>query len=200
MDVQVIITTWGHPSWAGRASRVAIPSVADQATAIYHHHESNPHSAGAARNRAVEIADPQEWICFLDADDQLEPGYFNAMSRCLFEYGGDTTRLYTPALRLGTKPPEIYDDRDIVDGINPCPIGTLIHRSMFEEAGQFWGERAWEDWSLFRRAVLVGATIEFVPDAVYSAHDNPKGRNSTVPSPRQLRQQILRAHSAWLAQ
>ena len=198
MDIYVIVTTWGHPSWAGLASRVAIPSAASQLADLYHHHEDGAPSAGAARNRAVEIADPQDWICFLDADDELEPGYIDAMYRQLFSLGYNRTTLFAPALRLPGKTPETYNDRDIINGLNPCPIGTVIHRDMFEEAGQFWGEPAWEDWSLFRRAVLRGASIEFVPDAVYRANSTRSGRNSSVGRPLALRRDIVRSHEEWL--
>ena len=198
MDIQVIVTTWGHPSWAGVASRVAIPSAFREDAGLYHHHEPEAPSAGAARNRAVEICDPQEWICFLDADDELEPGYINAMRRRIFDLNFDRTLLLAPALRLPGKTPQTYEDRDIIDGLNPCPIGTLIHRDMFEEAGQFWGETAWEDWSLFRRAVLRGATIRFVNDAVYRANSTKAGRNSTVRQPHVLRRDIIRSHEEWL--
>jgi glycosyltransferase involved in cell wall biosynthesis len=198
MDVQVIVTTWGHPSWAGMAERVALASTEGLDAHVYHHHEPDAASAGAARNRAVEICDPLEWICFLDADDRLEAGYLDAMRRSAHEYHYDGTVLFAPALRLDGEP-KVYWGRDILDGSNPCPIGTLIHRDMFEEAGQFWGEPAWEDWSLFRRAVLVGARICFVPDAVYDAsRSHGAGRNATVVNPRRLRRDIVRSHDEWL--
>ena len=199
MDITVIVTTWGHPSWAGMASRVAIPSIVGQDAMLYHHHEPDTPSAGAARNRAVEIADPQDWICFVDADDKLAPDFIDVMNRRLDELEHVVETLVAPALQLGNRPPETYEGRDIVDGINPCPIGTLIHRDMFEQAGQFWGERAWEDWSLFRRAVLAGADIAFESDAVYIAADSPNGRNRNIRQPQQLRRSILQSHAEWMS-
>jgi hypothetical protein len=68
---------------------------------------------------------------------------------------------------------------------------------MFEEAGQFWGEPAWEDYSLFRRAVLSGAFVHFVPNAIYIAHSTKNGRNSTVTNPRRFRRDIVRSHLNW---
>lgn len=194
--VAVIVTTWGHPSWAGMASRRAIPSVTD--ADVYHHHVEGDSSAGAARNAAVWAFDPQGWICFLDADDELEPGYVNAMRRAAFERNLDQRHLLAPALRLPGQTPETYPDRDIIHGINPCPIGTLIHRSTFDAIGGFWDEPAWEDWSLFRRAVLNGAKIEFVSDAVYRANSTNSGRNATVRNPRLLRKQIIQSHNRWM--
>lgn len=194
MEIDVIVTTWGHPSWLGKAQRTAVPSAFEQASTHLIYLEDAA-SAGDARNRAVETVDPQEWICFLDADDQLEPGYIDAMRAA----GLWRTHLGAPALRLPGKEPETYPDRDIVTGLNPYPIGTLIHRTMFEQAGQFWGESAWEDWSLFRRAVLHGAAIRFVPDAVYNATASTRsGRNSTVRNPKKLRREIIEAHNLWM--
>ena len=176
------------------ASRIAIPSV-DGDARIYHHHEPETMAAGAARNAAVEIADPQEWICFLDADDQLERGYMAAMEARMENW----TDLLVPALRLpGKAKPQFYPNRDIIKGLNPCPIGTLIHRRMFELAGQFWGEDAWEDWSLFRRAVLMGGRIRFAEGAVYDASNSTKSGRNTVRNPKKLRQEIIVAHEMWL--
>jgi glycosyltransferase involved in cell wall biosynthesis len=192
MDVQVIVTTWGHPSWSGLAERVAIPSAVEQAR-VHHHHCESAYSAGAARNEAVDAADPQGWICFLDADDELAPGYIDAMEFARLQ----DDDLGTPALQLPGQSPRILEDRDIITGDNPCPIGTLIHRSMFDEAGRFWDEPAWEDYSLFRRAVLTGAFVHFVPSAVYIAHSTKNGRNSTVTNPRRFRRDIMRSHLNW---
>lgn len=189
MDIDIIVTTWGSDEWRERGRVVAKLNVA------WHYHETEPVSAGAARNRAVVDVDPQGWICFLDADDDLSDGYLEAMeARCEHD-----RQLLTPALALGDRPAECYGSRDIIHGLNPCPIGTLIHRSMFDEAGGFWNEPAWEDWSLFRRAVLLGAEIVFVHDAIYHAADNPNGRNSTIANPRRLRRDILDSHRKWLA-
>lgn len=192
MDVQVIVTTWGHPSWAGLARKTAIPSAVDQAP-VFHYHTVTP-GAGAARNEAVSDCNPSEWIIFLDADDELAPGYVEAMKAAVEH----DEQLLSPALQLPGQPARTLEDRDIVNGINPCPIGTMIHRRMFDEVGGFWNERAYEDWSLFRRAVLVGAEILFVPDAVYHAHSTPSGRNGTVPNARRLMRDIVRSHNQWM--
>ena len=190
MDVTVIVTTWGNERWADMGTATARLN-----GARFHHIYNDKISAGEARNHAVEIIDPQGWICFLDADDRLGDGYLDAMAAAVCH----ERQLLTPSLALGDRPAECYGSRDIIHGLNPCPIGTLIHRSMFDEAGGFWNEPAWEDWSLFRRAVLLGAEIVFVHDAIYHAADNPNGRNSTIANPRRLRRDILDSHRKWLA-
>jgi glycosyltransferase involved in cell wall biosynthesis len=194
VGVTVIVTTWGSERWQKMGVSTALFHVGLLDCDVHFHHVMRPPSAGAARNQAVSVADPKDWICFLDADDRLAPGYTAAM---LDEADSDDL-LLTPALQLGDNLPECFRNRDIINGWNPCPIGTVIHRTMFDEVGGFWDEPAWEDWSLFRRCVLIGAKIRFVPDAVYHATFNTEGRNSTVINPIKLRRQILQSHDNWL--
>ena len=199
MAVTIIVASFGDPKWVTLAEQRAIPSATRQGN-VRTMHVDEPMHVGALRNLAVDSFDPQGWMCFLDPDDELADGYIAAMTA---EPMNDN-HLYVPALQLvrrGVRPPDapqILNNRDIVNGLNPCPIGTLIHRSTFEDAGRFWDERAWEDWSLFRRAVLGGSTLRFVPDAVYRAYMSPDGRNSTVIKPAQLRSDILESHERWL--
>lgn len=190
--VAVVVATFGDEAFAQLARRVAIPSaLAQEPDELYVQHGPTLHqarNAGAAAARA-------EWLCFLDADDELEPGY-------LVELLGAAGELRAPSARYviagaPIPPPVSFASRNIAH-VNPCVIGTLIRRELFEAAGGFWPERAWEDWSLFRRAWLLGASIEHVPSAIYRVNVNPAGRNSTVDRPHTLHREILRSHAAWL--
>lgn len=193
MEVTIVVATFGDPSWKTKAIERAIPSAAAQ-----------PHSAvvamhgdtlAQARN-AGALAATTEWLCFLDADDELAEGYVEAMLAA----GGD---LRAPELHL-IHPDGTVDVPDLVGRditvTNPCCIGTFVRRRMLLDVGGFWGERAWEDWSLFRRCWLAGATITHVADAVYRSFVDPAGRNSTVAEPRLLHRQIVRSHQRWLAE
>jgi glycosyltransferase involved in cell wall biosynthesis len=197
--VSVIVATFGDERWRDLAERRAIPSAraaierrGADAEILAVHLDDGP--LAYARNEAAAVA-VGEWLCFLDADDELEPGYLDALLAP--DRWGD---LRAPAVRFlddATIPdPVTLDDRDIRH-LNPCVIGTLIRRDMFHEAGGFWGERAWEDWSLFRRAWLLGAKIEHVRGAVYAVHVDPTGRNSTVDRPRALHRDIIQTHTRW---
>jgi hypothetical protein len=192
--IDVIVTTWGTDAWRDLGVHTAFRNGGH-----FHHLDSHTVSAGEARNHAVATIDPQEWICFLDADDDLGEHYLERMGRKISHWGFDRNLLLAPALALGPDEPRCLDDRDIIDGWNPCPIGTLVHRSMFDAVGGFWDEEAWEDWSFFRRCVLVGAEIRFVADAVYRASFSRNGRNSTILNPLRLRRAILKSHDDWLA-
>lgn len=196
MEVDVIITTWGSEQWYRRGVEAALAhDDHDAEVDVLHFHFDTNRSAGAHRNHAVSMSGARSWLCFLDADDRLDASYFRAMAAaCEHE-----RQLLTPALQLGDAPARVLDDRDIINGLNPCPIGTLIHRSLFDEVDGFGDEPAWEDFAMFQRAVLIGAEIKFVPEAVYLATHNPLGRNSTVRNPKWLLNQIREDNRRWLA-
>lgn len=196
MDITVIIATYGNRSWVAQAERAAA-SVGD-VPVVSVHYDVDILSLGDIRNLAVQDADvaghARGWLCFLDGDDTLAPGYIDAMRDV---EPGDELRLLAPAVSFNGEPPVLLDDREI-EHVNPCVIGTLIHRDVFDDIGGFWGERAWEDWSLFRRAWLIGATVEHVPNAVYCADSAPDGRNSIVAHPHMLHAEICRTHKEWI--
>lgn len=193
MEVDVIVTTFGEMKWNWLGEEAA-DAANDQAPA-HHFHAVECGSLGDARNQAVDHIDPKGWICFLDADDELEPGYIDAMAEANERFRHDE-HLLVPALRLGDGPVMSLSERNMME-MNPCPIGTLIHRGTFDRAGRFWNERAWEDWSLFRRAFIQGASLAFVPKAVYHARSTASGRNSTIEDSNVLYQEILRSHRRW---
>jgi glycosyltransferase involved in cell wall biosynthesis len=199
VDVTILIATHGDGQWRDRGDacwrhhdQLGVP--------VVWHHEPDA-TVATVRNLCVDIADDagvgQGWLCFVDADDFLEPGYLDAMAAA---DSNDADVLLAPAVRYGPgSDPIVFRDRHI-RSMNPCVIGTLIHRDTFDLVGRFWQERAWEDWSLFRRAWLAGARIVHVPDAVYRANSTPDGRNSRVRHPDQLHAEIIHSHDRWLAQ
>ena len=77
MDATVIVATHGDPKWITLARERAIPSAEKQGVAVLHYHGE---SLSEARNFAASQVDT-EWLCFLDADDELAPGYFEAMDK-----------------------------------------------------------------------------------------------------------------------
>lgn len=196
-DVTIVIATYGHQSWIERARTVAMPSTIGQgAKAVIQWHGSG---LAQARNAAAELAD-SEWLCFLDADDELEPGYLDALMAADGDLRAPAARfvVFDPVDRQPFSNPAVTFEQRDMNRINPCVIGTLIRRDMFVDVGGFWKERAWEDWSLFRRCWLLGATITHTEAAVYRVNPSPDGRNSTVHHPKTLHQQITRSHDRWL--
>lgn len=192
IDVTMCIATFGDRVWQDRALATAVPSAMQQKARIGITH---CRTLAEARNRCAELA-TTEHLIFLDADDSLAPGYVEAMLAA----DGD---LRAPALHLvhpdGTTEIPDLSTRDM-NVTNQCAIGTLIRRDMFLDVGGFWEEPAWEDWSLFRRCWLLGASIVHVPDAVYVSHADPAGRNSTVANGPKLHREIICSHNWWLTE
>ena len=185
MDVTIIIATFGDTKWIELAHERALPSAMLQNVAVITHHGPTLHEA---RNEAAELA-TTEFLCFLDADDSLSPGYLFAMA----EATGD---LRAPAVswvteHSATKPVTLHT-RDI-EHMNPCVIGTLIRKDLFTTLGGFRDWPAWEDWDLFLRATRAGARIEHVPGAVYRAHMSPGSRNQSVQDAHRLHAMIKAA-------
>lgn len=176
MDVTICIATFGDESWSRRALTYAWPSAVRQAKTVAVHEASLP----AARNLAAQIA-TTEWLVYLDADDQLAPGYIDAMAAA----SGD---LRAPALVEvwpdGTQSPVDLTSRDI-EHMNPCCIGTAIRCETVLQIGwQSWP--AWEDWAMFLTAHRRGARIEHVEGATYLASVRPRSRNRSVTDPDAL--------------
>lgn len=190
MNVSIVIATAGTHEWADLAWSRAYPSASAQSyrgeIVIEHHPEL---SVAEARNAAARNA-VGEWLCFLDADDELEPGYLDAMER---RNGGTiyptvnppfTTApppLLVPALRrvwpdCRESGPEI-PNRGRWPRLNECVIGTLIDHRLFDDLGGFRDLPSLEDYDLFLRAYDVGAPLVYVEEAVYRECVNPDGRN-----------------------
>jgi len=188
MDVSIIVATYGSDRYLLSGNDTA--EFADShGVPMVRVHGGN--TLAESRNAAADLA-RTEWLCFLDAGDTLAPGYFDAMERATGDLRAPRLQFYDNGT---TTEPFNLPSRNIDVG-NPCPIGTLIRHSMFEDVGGFWEEPAYEDWSLFRRAWLLGAKIEHV-NAIYTAVLDPHGRNSTVENPRRLIKDIRRSHKLW---
>lgn len=184
--ITVVIGTFGSPDWRDLAWSRAHPSVppTDEpgpatvypATEIIVVHES---TLARARNRGADRAS-NPWLCFLDADDELTPGYLSAMtSRIRAE--GAVDRLFTPAVEYvgaggRVETPMFHPVVPIEQG-NWLVIGTVIPRALFLHVGGFEEWPKYEDWALFARMQKAGGVPVRVPEAIYRAHRNPSGRN-----------------------
>lgn len=208
MNVSIVVATFGSPEWH------AIGNDAFEAVGQLNHdrcdvevvrvHEPDG-TLAEARNRGAREAS-LEWLCFLDADDRLEPGYLDAMADAHARYmrSGPRERhevaatgevfevpslrppaLLVPAIRrmmpLGsrTRPPEIPAWGASLIDLNCAVIGTLVNRRLFLQAGGFTEWPSLEDWELWLRLVgHAGCVMVAVPGAVYQATVRPDGRNS----------------------
>ena len=88
MNVTTIVSTFGGPDWERMGHRTA-----REHDAIHVHLPTG--TLAEARNKGAEAA-TGDWLCFLDADDSLAPGYLEAMRAAL--PSGDGRWLLAPAV------------------------------------------------------------------------------------------------------
>lgn len=178
MDLTICVATFGEARWIELAHGRAMPSARAQGCPVVYVHGDSLHEA---RNQAAKQASTP-LVCWLDADDELAPGYAEAMC-------AGNADMRAPALLEchpdGRTVAVDVESRDI-EKLNPCAIGTAVRRTMFLEAGGFAGWPAWEDWATFLRMHRRGATLEHIGGAVYLQHVRPGSRNRTVKHPRDL--------------
>lgn len=176
MDATVIVGTFGDQEWVALAHERAIPSAETQDVPVIHVHGEPQETYGASlavcRNAAAEQA-TSEWLCFLDADDELQPGFFDAMEHA-------SADLRTPQVqyvrRRRVHAPMFWPEGDLRDG-NHLIVSTLIRRDLFFEVGAFRDVLLYEDWDLWQRCWKAGASIEQVPGAVCRVHINPASKH-----------------------
>jgi glycosyltransferase involved in cell wall biosynthesis len=169
--VSIVIASYGDSAWQELAWTRAYPSTLTQ-EGVYEvivHHEPDGDVASCRNQAAVDARG--RWLVFLDADDELAPGFVTAVERAM-----SPGRLLNPSVQYVrggvAQKPVLLPERDLRD-MNYLIVGTAVERSLFTAVGGF---RLWphgfEDWDLWCRCVKAGARVARVPDAVYVAHVN----------------------------
>ncbi len=176
MQVSVLIATYGSEEWHDLAWSRAWPSAQNQgASEVLVFHDPDG-TISSVRNELANTAHG-EWLLFLDADDELAPGFLDAMRRAYEQEKscGDSF-LLTPAVQQIRKAqrwrPHFWPEQSLEDG-NWLPIGTLVPRDLFIRVEGFPEFPLYEDWGLWLKCVRAGARIVKVRRAVYVYHYNP---------------------------
>jgi glycosyltransferase involved in cell wall biosynthesis len=195
VDVTVAVATFGDLSWVDLAETRAIPSAQSHGVPVVHAHGNTLHDA---RNAALSMVDT-EWVCHLDADDELDPGYFTAMS-----HGTADVRAPSVMYVVDGEPKPAWMPR-VAGHMHRCKaacltegnwlvVGSLVRADLVRSVGG-WRDFDWsEDWDLWLRCHLAGATFEAIRPAIYRAHARPDSRNRGAD-----RRTKLAAHHAILA-
>jgi hypothetical protein len=146
VNVAVVIATCGEQKWADLAWERAQPSADEQEPrpqiVVRHYPEL---TVAEARNALARDHTTADWLCFLDADDELEPGYLAAMSAVEWGTHGPTNwtepPLLIPYVRFVRGGRSLEEARIPNKGgwprVNEAVIGTLVHRRLFEQVGGF---------------------------------------------------------------
>lgn len=184
--ISVVITTYGGDEWVRLAYERAVPSVEAQTERpceLVVHHEPTM-EIGPARNAAAARA-TCEWLLFLDADDELDPGYLAAMHHTIRETD-EPQPLLQPAViyqvknRRSMRPPHLIPPGDLRRD-NFLVIGTVLRRDLFMQVGGFEDyPHGFEDWSLWAKCWKAGANVVQVPGAVYRAWSNPRSKHKLL--------------------
>lgn len=178
MDVTIVVSTYGSEEWIDLAQRRAIPSAQALGVPVVHHHADTLHGT---RNGALGRVST-EWVCHLDADDELTAGYFEAIASS----SGDVRVPSVEYVRRGRRQrpimPKVAGHQHactqacLTEG-NWIVVGAVARTQLIRDAGG-WRDFPWsEDWDLWLRCHLHGADITPTPDAVYRAHVRPDSRN-----------------------
>ena len=173
-DVSIVIGTFGDLDvWEGKSEEAKISSYMQSvppAQVIHVHGETLADS----RNQGAELAET-EWIIFLDADDELDVGYIEAM----FDAEGDIRRPSTLGVVNGVDDAfeVMIPKKPLLEG-NYIIIGAMVRREMIVKVGGFDEYEMSEDWAFWLKCVLEGATISEVPKAIYRVNVAVDGRNS----------------------
>lgn len=178
MDVSVIIGTFGDQSWQDLAEKAAA-SAEDQADEILCVHAD---TLAKARNEGLRAAGG-DYVIHLDADDQLEPGYVDALLTGTADLRAPAVRYVTETghERLPHVPKVVGHTHDCTGDCLPegnwLVVGTLARRQLLIDVGGWEEWPLYEDWALWARCHQAGATIEAIPSAVYRATWRPASRN-----------------------
>ena len=176
--ISVVVGTFGDPEWREKA-RCAGESAKGALEVIYSHDTTlaNARNGGGMRAKG-------EWICFLDADDELGDGYIQHMEEAARSVEGPA--LIQPATRyvmdgVVRKSDHLIPAKESILTSNWMVIGTLVRRDQFMRVRGFQEFPIYEDWDLWIRCIRDGAALLTQPKSVYVVHERANSRNNQPP-------------------
>jgi hypothetical protein len=200
VEVTVVVATFGDSGWETLARERAIPSAERLGVPVVHTHAG---SLSEARNAGLGQV-RTDWVCHLDADDELEAGYFDRIAQGRADVRAPAVRYVQHGRAQAPRVPRVAGHTHVcraeclVDG-NWLVIGSVARTELLRAVGGHL-EFDWsEDWSLWLRCHLAGASFEAVPRAVYRAHvrQDSRNRGADRETRERVHHQIARAHMPW---
>jgi glycosyltransferase involved in cell wall biosynthesis len=180
-SISVIIGTFGDIEVWGPLAERAVRSAKANKVAPLEVIRAHGDTLHEARNSGAEDA-KGEWLCFLDADDELDENYIGSMwAHARRMTGPALLQPSTLGLVDGREDPHpvLIASKPLLDG-NFMVIGTLVRRDQFLEVGGFKDWPMYEDWCLWIRCWQHGAQLRPVPEAIYRVHVRENSRNQST--------------------
>lgn len=201
MNATVVVGTFGGSEWDELAKRRAVPSAERLGVPVVHVHADTLHGA---RNRGLELV-ATEFVCHLDADDELELGFFEAMAKGSADVRAPAVRYVGNGSGRDPRMPRVAGHRHdcaaacLPEG-NWLVIGTVARAELLRQVGGWRDFLVYEDWDLWLRCHLAGATFEAIPAAIYRAYVRANSRNRQPPhaTKERVHHEIRRACMPWL--
>lgn len=170
--------TWAHERAIPSAEALGVPVVIGEGSTV----------AEARNNGLAQVG--TEWVIHLDADDELAPGYVDAMATGSADLRAPAVTYIQLGGRRASVPlvPEVWGHKRFHDQClgeclpegNWLVVGALVRTELVRAVG--WQEwPIFEDWALWLAMWRAGATVEAVPAAIYRAWSQRGGRNSSLP-------------------
>ena len=182
-DFTICIGTFGSFEWEDLAHERAVPSAQAQGVPVVAVHSG---TLAEARNACLERAET-EFVIHLDADDELEPGYIEAMAASTGDVRVPRVSCYRDGTPIagGVFMPFInrrhrrtHDcEADCLRFGSWIVVGAAVRKRLVEEVGGWREWDAYEDFDLWQRCWLAGAEIVRTPDALYRQHLRDGSRN-----------------------
>jgi len=144
-----------------------------------------PDASIAEVRNALGVEATGEWLCFLDADDELAPRYLEVIARQwerIQKHGADRLALLSPQVSYvqlnGRRHAPKHHRKGNLQNDNFLVVGTLVQRDLFLKVGGFEDyPHGFEDWSLWAKCWKEGASVIQVVGAVYIAYLNPDSKH-----------------------
>lgn len=199
--ISVCIASYGNADWGSLAWSRAWPSaIAQDPHEVIVEHQ--PFGDVASSRNAAAARATGDWLCFLDADDELGEGFVEAMQRYTKLVGSERVLLTPRVMQVvkgRRKRPKFWKKMDITSA-NWITISTLVQRELFEEVGGFrLFAHGLEDWNFWSRCVRAGASVRQVYGAILVAHYNYDSAHHQLSRDKEAyrRQYDLAKEDAW---
>lgn len=177
-NVAVVVATFGSEEWRslGDYTALRVDRLQTSRPDVIRVHGD---TLLAARNSVLQdVVSHADWLTFLDADDDLDPRFVEAVSL----YDGDADILQTAVRGFRWTPDE---EREWIDRVptlhkqkyplsrqNYLTIGSPIRAEIFNRVGGFHDWPCLEDWDLWLRCYNAGAKFDELYEAIYYINDN----------------------------